>query len=45
VLYGAIDGKYKNIRPVCYCGSFYLNYKGVNSAVLMMIVDDNYSFR
>jgi len=34
-----------NIRAPSYCGSFHFNYKGVNSIVLMAIVDDSYCFR
>lgn len=38
-------GNTLNILAPSNCGSFYFNYKGGNSIVLMMIVDDNYCFQ
>ena len=39
---GAIDGKHIVICPPSGCGSFYYNYKGTHSVVLMAVAGPNY---
>ncbi|CAH2011568.1 unnamed protein product [Acanthoscelides obtectus] len=39
---GAIDGKHIDIIPPADSGSYYYNYKGRHSMVLMAIVDARY---
>lgn len=41
---GVIDGKHVDIIPPSGSGSFYYNYKGRNSMVLVAIVDAKYQF-
>jgi len=41
---GAVDGKHVRITPPAGSGSYYWNYKGYNSLVLMGIANANYEF-
>jgi len=41
---GAVDGKHVRITSSAGSGSYYWNYKGYNSLVLIGIVNDNYKF-
>ncbi|XP_050311465.1 putative nuclease HARBI1 [Anthonomus grandis grandis] len=41
---GAVDGKYVNVLPPAGSGSYFYNYKGGHSLVLMAIVNANYEF-
>lgn len=41
---GAIDGRHIVFSPPISSGSFYYNYKGTNSIVLMGLADANYKF-
>lgn len=41
---GAVDGKHVNILPPAGSGSYFYNYKGGHSLVLMAIVNANYEF-
>lgn len=41
---GAVDGKHVNIIPPAGSGSYFYNYKGAHSLVLMAVVNANYEF-
>jgi len=41
---GAIEGEHVKITPPTESGSFYWNYKGFNSLVLISIANANYEF-
>ena len=41
---GAVEGKHVKITPPTGSGSFYWNYKGFNSLVLISIANANYEF-
>ncbi|CAH1966874.1 unnamed protein product [Acanthoscelides obtectus] len=41
---GAVDGKHVNIKPPTGSGSYFYNYKGAHSLVLLAVVNANYEF-
>ena len=41
---GALDGKHILKRPPADSGSYYFNYKGTHSIILLVVVNADYEF-
>jgi hypothetical protein len=41
---GALDGKHVNIIPPPHSGSYFYNYKGAHSILMLALVNANYEF-